>query len=77
MIRMNEDWHFHRCFYGNVSRQECVVIILCISVWQMPEIWEDVRVTITRDKIPDENGPCANHLARDDDKSASLSQGQC
>ena len=43
----------------------------------MPEIWEDVRVTITRDKIPDENGPCANHLARDDDKSASLSQGQC
>lgn len=36
---------------------------------QMPEVWEDVKVTIRRDKIPDENGPCANHLPRDDDKS--------
>lgn len=42
---------------------------------QMPEVWEDVKVTIRRDKIPDENGPCANHLPRDDDKSTTLNQG--
>lgn len=41
----------------------------------MPEVWEDVKVTIRRDKIPDENGPCANHLPRDDDKSTTLNQG--
>lgn len=42
---------------------------------RMPEVWEDVKVTIRRDKIPDENGPCANHLPRDDDKSTTLNQG--
>lgn len=41
----------------------------------MPEIWESVLVTIRRDKIPDENGPCANHVARDDEKSATLNPG--
>jgi hypothetical protein len=42
---------------------------------QMTEVWDSVLVSIRRDKIPDENGPCANHVPRDDEKTTTLNPG--
>lgn len=42
---------------------------------QMPERWDDVRVTIVRPGRVDENGPCANSIPQDDLKATSLQPG--
>ncbi|XP_074646812.1 laminin subunit beta-1-like [Tubulanus polymorphus] len=42
---------------------------------QMPDRWEDVRVTVTRPGEVNQVGPCSNSIPQDDDKHASLPSG--
>ncbi len=43
----------------------------------MNERWEDVRVTIVRPEVIDQQGPCANTIPQDDLKAFSLPSGEC
>jgi len=43
---------------------------------QMPDRWEDVRVTVVRPAVTDRDGPCANIIPQDDFKATSLPQGE-
>ncbi|CAH1782676.1 unnamed protein product [Owenia fusiformis] len=42
---------------------------------QMPERWEDVRVTVIRPELPDQRGVCANSIPQDDLKATTLPPG--
>ncbi|KAJ8301303.1 hypothetical protein KUTeg_020290 [Tegillarca granosa] len=42
---------------------------------RMPERWENVRVTVVRPGEVDQNGPCANHIPSEDQKTTSFNPG--
>ena len=42
----------------------------------MTEKWEDVRVSVIRPGPTDPDGPCANAIPQDDDKTVSLQPGK-
>ena len=42
---------------------------------QMPERWEDVRVTVIRPGPVDQRGGCANVIPQDDEKHTNLPPG--
>ena len=43
---------------------------------QMPDTWQEVRVTVTRDRPVDQNGNCANEMQIQDLKVAYLPRGE-
>lgn len=47
-----------------------------MCILQMPERWEDVRVTVIRPGLTDPDGPCANAIPQDDNKIAIIQRGK-
>ena len=49
------------------------IVTSMLSALQMPNGWDDVRVTIGRPNSPDPDGPCGNTRPEDDYPGATLS----
>jgi len=42
----------------------------------MPDRWADVRVSVIRPGPTDPNGPCANSIPQDDEKTVNMQRGE-